>query len=192
VPLHVAYPSPAIVSTAQSPDGGAPLPDTFRFALHLAERRNLGDCVPQTLLPHKGPSTPNRTPCLISPPESSLHLAGPPRPEPRSIVPSSGAGRSPNVVARGGRVDVGGPCGCQASTRRLMRRPKSAGREASQAECLLHLVASYPQESLASSCRPPIYRGIFLLLDPFTPGVPYCRKYNRNILLANGVQSGRR
>ena len=36
-------------------------------------------------------------------------------PAPTPVAPSPGGGVVPrNVVARGGWVDVGGPCGCQA------------------------------------------------------------------------------
>ena len=68
------------------------LPDIFRFALRLAPTRA-----------HPPPAQPRATtyrlaqPPLVCPPSRRLMVGWVPR----------------NVVARGGWVDVGGPCGCQ-------------------------------------------------------------------------------
>jgi len=91
------------------------LPDSFRVVPRLAESSlsltHLGWLhawlrVPQTLLPRKGPSTPNPTPCHYM-----LYTTAP-----LPIEPSFGGGVVPrDVVARGGRVKWWGPCGCQAT-----------------------------------------------------------------------------
>jgi mycofactocin system glycosyltransferase len=60
---------------------------------------------------HKSPSTPNHAPCHYT-----LSI-----PAPTPLRPSPGGGAVPrHVVARGGRVERGGPCGCQASRYRSM------------------------------------------------------------------------
>ena len=60
---------------------------------------------------HKGPSTPNRPPCHYI----SYGLSPRPCGLPRRRLGWGGVPQ--HVVARGGWVDVGGPCGCQASHR---------------------------------------------------------------------------
>src|SRR6266581_2712098 len=54
----------------------------------------------------KGPSTPNLTPCH--------YMLSIPAPPPAGPSPGGGAGPRP-VVARRGRVERWGPCGCQAT-----------------------------------------------------------------------------
>src|SRR3989442_13154180 len=58
---------------------------------------------------HKGPSTPHHHPV-------PLHVIRPLAPPVWPAAPSPGVVLR-HVVARGGWVDVGGPCGCQASPR---------------------------------------------------------------------------
>jgi hypothetical protein len=86
----------------------------------------------------KGPSTPNPTPC---------HYISGNRPATRRRPDGRGSRSVRHVVARGGRVERWGPCGCQVRT-----TPKLSGREIpttlaptqSWADLTLALVIAFP------------------------------------------------
>jgi hypothetical protein len=98
VPLHFAWPPlPLCVHHAAVWWwGGLP---KWCVPIHQVHRTAPGT--------RKGPSTPNPTPChYISPGLRPAQVS--------TALLFGGGAVSRNVVARGGWVDVGGPCGCQA------------------------------------------------------------------------------